>query len=399
MKIIIINSGSSSIKYQLIYMPANEVICSGMIDRIGLENSNLTYTTKTSKVEESLSIANHKIGLEKIAELLMHPEIGVIKSTDEIEAVGHRVVHGGSTFSDTVVITEEVKEKIRQLFDLAPLHNPANLEGIIVATTIFTAAKQVAVFDTAFHQSIPVIAHKYALPNYLLTEHKIRLYGFHGTSHKYVSENAVHYLTQNSFSKESKIITIHLGNGCSMTAIKNGKSVDHTLGFGPMNGLIMGTRSGDVDQSILFYLVNTLGYSLEAVNTMLQKQSGMLGLTGYSDLRDIEANAENGNADCQLALAMNAYRIKKYIGSYAAVLNGLDAIVFTAGIGENSSYIRKLVCEDMDYFGIELDFEKNELRSKEIREINTPDSKTKILVIPTNEEIEIANQVYELLLN
>lgn len=399
MKIIIINSGSSSIKYQLIYMPANEVICSGMIDRIGLENSNLTYTTKTSKVEESLSIANHKIGLEKIAELLMHPEIGVIKSTDEIEAVGHRVVHGGSTFSDTVVITEEVKEKIRQLFDLAPLHNPANLEGIIVATTIFTAAKQVAVFDTAFHQSIPVIAHKYALPNYLLTEHKIRLYGFHGTSHKYVSENAVHYLTQNSFSKESKIITIHLGNGCSMTAIKNGKSVDHTLGFGPMNGLIMGTRSGDVDQSILFYLVNTLGYSLEAVNTMLQKQSGMLGLTGYSDLRDIEANAENGNADCQLALAMNAYRIKKYIGSYAAVLNGLDAIVFTAGIGENSSYIRKLVCEDMDYFGIELDLEKNELRSKEIREINTPDSKTKILVIPTNEEIEIANQVYELLLN
>ncbi|WP_188050408.1 acetate/propionate family kinase [Flavobacterium sp. GP15] len=399
MKIIIINSGSSSIKYQLIYMPANEVICSGMIDRIGLENSNLTYTTKTSKVEESLSIANHKIGLEKIAELLMHPEIGVIKSTDEIEAVGHRVVHGGSTFSDTVVITEEVKEKIRQLFDLAPLHNPANLEGVIVATTIFTAAKQVAVFDTAFHQSIPVIAHKYALPNYLLTEHKIRLYGFHGTSHKYVSENAVHYLTQNSFSKESKIITIHLGNGCSMTAIKNGKSVDHTLGFGPMNGLIMGTRSGDVDQSILFYLVNTLGYSLEAVNTMLQKQSGMLGLTGYSDLRDIEANAENGIADCQLALAMNAYRIKKYIGSYAAVLNGLDAIVFTAGIGENSSYIRKLVCEDMDYFGIELDLEKNELRSKEIREINTPDSKTKILVIPTNEEIEIANQVYELLLN
>ena len=369
MKIIIINSGSSSIKYQLIYMPANEVICSGMIDRIGLENSNLTYTTKTSKVEESLSIANHKIGLEKIAELLMHPEIGVIKSTDEIEAVGHRVVHGGSTFSDTVVITEEVKEKIRQLFDLAPLHNPANLEGIIVATTIFTAAKQVAVFDTAFHQSIPVIAHKYALPNYLLTEHKIRLYGFHGTSHKYVSENAVHYLTQNSFSKESKIITIHLGNGCSMTAIKNGKSVDHTLGFGPMNGLIMGTRSGDVDQSILFYLVNTLGYSLEAVNTMLQKQSGMLGLTGYSDLRDIEANAENGNADCQLALAMNAYRIKKYIGSYAAVLNGLDAIVLTAGIGENSSYIRKLVCEDMDYFGIELDLEKNELRSKEIREM------------------------------
>jgi len=238
------------------------------------------------------------------------------------------------------------------------------------------------------------VAHKYALPNYLLTEYKIRLYGFHGTSHKYVSEKATQVLKNNS-----KIITIHLGNGCSMTAIKDGKSIDHTLGFGPMNGLIMGTRSGDVDQSVIFYLVNSLGYSLEAVNTMLQKQSGMLGLTGFSDLRDIEANAEKGNVDCQLALAMNAYRIKKYIGSYTAALNGLDAIIFTAGIGENSSYIRKLVCTDMDYFGIELDEAKNEIRSKEIREINTPQSKTKILIIPTNEELEIANQVYELLLN
>jgi acetate kinase len=397
MKIIVINSGSSSIKYQLINMPANTIICSGIIDRIGLDISNLTYITNTIKVEEALSIPDHKVGLEKIASLLMDEKIGVIKSTDEIDAVGHRVVHGGSSFSDTVLVTEEVKKEIKQLFELAPLHNPANLEGIIVASTIFKQAQQVAVFDTAFHQTIPVIAHKYALPNYLLTENKIRLYGFHGTSHKYVSENAIHYLTQNSLSTESKIITIHLGNGCSMTAIKNGKSVDHTLGFGPMNGLIMGTRSGDVDQSIIFYLVNTLGYSLEAVNTMLQKQSGMLGLTGYSDLRDIEDNAESGNVDCQLALAMNAYRIKKYIGSYVAVLNGLDAIVFTAGIGENSSYIRKLVCTDMSYYGIEMDEAKNEVRSKEFREINTIESKTKILVIPTNEEIEIANQVFELL--
>ncbi|MFV7234793.1 acetate/propionate family kinase [Flavobacterium sp. ZB4R12] len=399
MKIVIINSGSSSIKYQLIAMPANEVICSGMIDRIGLETSNLSYVTNNNKLEETLPIPNHKIGLKKIAQLLMDETVGVIKSTDEIEAVGHRVVHGGSAFSNTVIITSAVKDKIRQLFDLAPLHNPANLEGINVASAIFNTAKQVAVFDTAFHQTIPVVAHKYALPNYLLTENKIRVYGFHGTSHKYVSENAIHYLKQNSINKGSKIITIHLGNGCSMTAIKDGKSIDHTLGFGPMNGLIMGTRSGDVDQSVIFYLVNSLGYSLEAVNTMLQKQSGMLGLTGYSDLRDIEANAEKGNVDCQLALDMNAYRIKKYIGSYTAVLNGLDAIVFTAGIGENSSYIRKLVCTDMDYFGIELDDSKNETRSKEIREINTPDSKTKILVIPTNEEIEIANQVFELLTN
>lgn len=394
MKIVVINSGSSSIKYQLIDMPNQEVICSGMIDRIGLETSNLTYVTNSIKLEESLPIANHKLGLEKIAQLLMDEKVGVIKSTLEIKAVGHRVVHGGASFSETVIIDTEVKEKIKQLFDLAPLHNPANLEGISVAEEIFKNAKQVAVFDTAFHQTIPVLAHKYALPNYLLTENKIRVYGFHGTSHKYVSEKAIEYL-ENS----SKIITIHLGNGCSMTAIKDGKSIDHTLGFGPMNGLIMGTRSGDVDQSVIFYLVNSLGYSLDSVNTMLQKQSGMLGLTGYSDLRDIEANAEKGNIDCQLALAMNAYRIKKYIGSYAAVLNGLDAIIFTAGIGENSSYIRKLVCTDMEYYGIELDDAQNELRSKEIREINTLDSKTKIMVIPTNEEIEIANQVYHLLLS
>ena len=392
MKIVIINSGSSSIKYQLIEMPSNEVICSGMIDRIGLESSNLTYVTNTNKIEESLPIANHKIGLQKIARLLMDENVGVIKSTKEINAVGHRVVHGGSHFSNTTIIDDDVKERIKQLFDLAPLHNPANFEGIIVAEEIFDAAVQVAVFDTAFHQTIPVVAHKYAVPNYLLTENKIRVYGFHGTSHKYVSEKAIDYL-ENS----SKIITIHLGNGCSMTAIKDGKSIDTSLGFAPMNGLIMGTRSGDIDQSVIFHLVNSLGYSLADVNTMLQKQSGMLGLTGFSDLRDIESNAGQGNKDCQLALDMNAYRIKKFIGSYAAALNGLDAIIFTAGIGENSSYIRKLVCTDMHFFGIELDEAKNEIRSKELREINLPQSKTKILVIPTNEEIEIANQVYDLL--
>jgi len=393
MKIVIINSGSSSIKYQLIEMPSNEVICSGMIDRIGLETSNLTYANNTNKIEEILPIANHKIGLQKIARLLMDEKVGVIKSTKEINAVGHRVVHGGDDFSNTTIIDDNVKERIKQLFDLAPLHNPANFEGIIVAEEIFESATQVAVFDTAFHQTIPVVAHKYAVPNYLLTENKIRVYGFHGTSHKYVSEKAIDYL-----DNSSKIITIHLGNGCSMAAIKDGKSIDTSLGFGPMNGLIMGTRSGDVDQSVIFYLVNSLGYSLADVNTMLQKQSGMLGLTGYSDLRDIESNAEKGNVDCQLALDMNAYRIKKFIGSYAAALNGLDAIIFTAGIGENSSYIRKLVCTDMEFFGIELDEAKNEIRSKEIREINLPKSKTKILVIPTNEELEIAHQVYELLL-
>ena len=373
-------------------MPSAAIICSGMIDRIGLETSNLSYVTKIDKIEKTMPIANHKIGLEKIANLLMDETVGVIKSTKEINAVGHRVVHGGSNFSNTTIIDSEVKEKIKQLFDLAPLHNPANYEGITVAEQIFDEATQVAVFDTAFHQTMPVEAYKYAIPNYLLTDNKIRVYGFHGTSHKYVSEKAINYL-----EKSSKIITIHLGNGCSMTAIKDGKSIDTTLGFGPMNGLIMGTRSGDVDQSVIFHMVNALGYSLAEVNTMLQKQSGMLGLTGFSDLRDIESNAEQGNKDCQLALDMNAYRIKKYIGSYAAALGGLDAIIFTAGIGENSSFIRKLVCTNMEYFGIELDLVKNELRSKEIREINLPQSKTKILVVPTNEEVEIAHQVFELL--
>ncbi len=392
MKIVIINSGSSSIKYQLIEMPSKEIICSGMIDRIGLETSNLSYVTKTDKIEKTIPIPNHKKGLKKIAALLMDEKVGVIKSTNEIYAVGHRVVHGGSDFSNTTIIDTEVKDRIKQLFELAPLHNPANFEGIVVAEEIFESAKQVAVFDTAFHQTLPVEAYKYAIPNFLLTENKIRVYGFHGTSHKYVSEQAKAYL-----EKSSKIITIHLGNGCSMAAIKDGKSIDTTLGFGPMNGLIMGTRSGDVDQSAIFYMVNSLGYTVNEVSTMLNKQSGMLGLTGFSDLRDIESNAAQGNKECQLALDMNAYRIRKYIGSYVAALGGLDAIIFTAGIGENSSFIRKLVCTDMEFFGIELDNEKNEIRSKEIREINLPQSKAKILVIPTNEEIEIANQVFELL--
>ncbi|OXB23325.1 acetate kinase [Flavobacterium tructae] len=392
MKILIINSGSSSIKYQLMVMPTNEVICTGMIDRIGLETSNVIFKTSSNTIEETLPIANHKVGLQKVANMLLDAEKGVIKSTSEIAAVGHRVVHGGSAFSDTVKIDEAVKLKIKELFELAPLHNPANLEGINVAEEIFSDAEQIAVFDTAFHQTMPEVAYKFAIPNYLLTEHKVRVYGFHGTSHKYVSAKAIDYLEKNS-----KIITIHLGNGCSMTAVKDGKSIDHTMGFSPSNGLIMGTRSGDIDQSVIFYMVKNLGYSADEVNSILLKQSGMLGLTGYSDLRDIEAEAEKGNKDCILALQMNAYRIQKTIGSYAAALNGLDAIIFTAGIGENSSYMRKLVCTDMDYFGIELDDEKNQIRSKEIREINVPNSKAKILVIPTDEEYEIAHQVYQLL--
>ena len=393
MKVLVINSGSSSIKYQLFEMPQQKVICVGLIERIGLEIGNIHYKSASNDIEEVLEIKNHKAGLEKVVDLLLAKKVGVISSTDEIAIVGHRVVHGGSAFTETTLITDEVKNKIEALFSLAPLHNPANLEGVKVAEAIFTKAKQIAVFDTAFHQSIPVKAYKYAIPNKFLEEDKIRLYGFHGTSHKYVSEKAIEYLGK----EKSKIITVHLGNGCSITAVENGKSIDHSLGFGPVTGLIMGTRSGDIDHSLIFYLINNLGYDADYVNNMLQKESGMLGLTGHIDLRDIEAAAEKGDENCQLALDMNAYRIKKYIGSYIAVMNGLDAIVFTAGIGENSVLIRKLVCNAMDFFGIELDEAKNDMRAKKLTEIHKETSQVKILVIPTNEELEIAKQSYDLL--
>ncbi|MCL4144681.1 UNVERIFIED_CONTAM: hypothetical protein GTU68_019283 [Idotea baltica] len=361
-------------------MPEETIICSGIIERIGFDVT---------------PILNHKIGLELLANQLLNDDTGIIKSADAIDIVGHRVVHGGKNFSDTAEITKTVKEKIRVLSSLAPLHNPANLEGIEVAEAIFPNAKQVAVFDTAFHQTIPEYAYKYAIPKEFSEKHHIRLYGFHGTSHKYVSEKAIEYLGK----EQSKIISIHLGNGCSMTAIKDGKSIDHSLGFSPVNGLIMGTRSGDIDQSIIFHLAEKFNFSFDEINSILQKKSGMLGLTGFSDLRDILFEAEKGNKNCQLALQMNAYRIKKYIGSYAAILNGLDAIVFTAGIGENSSFMRQMVCEDLNFLGIELDLDENQKRSNNLRAINTKNSKVKILVIPTNEELEIAKQSAKLFEN
>lgn len=391
--ILVINSGSSSIKYQLFKMPEQKVICSGLVERIGLDNATIHFKSEENKLKEVVQIPNHKEGLKKIVKLLLDEKVGVINSTSEIEAVGHRVVHGGSTFSDTTIINEAVKEKIKNLFSLAPQHNPPNYEGIVVAENIFPGAKQIAVFDTSFHQTIPVEAYKYAIPNKFLDEDNIRVYGFHGTSHKYVSEKAIAHLG----IENSKLITIHLGNGCSMTAVKNGISIDHTLGFGPVTGLIMGTRSGDIDHSIIFHLVDKLGYNIDDVNAMLQKESGMYGLTGFSDLRDIEDEAMNGNKTCQLALDMNAYRIKKYIGAFTAAMNGLDALVFTAGIGENSDIIRKLVCTDMEYFGIELDESKNKVRAKKLTEIHSKNSKTKVLIIPTNEELEIAKQSFELL--
>jgi len=395
MKILVINSGSSSIKYQLILLPENQVVCKGLVERIGEKDSQIHYQSSHYQTDDITDIPNHQIGLEKIASLLLDSEKGVIKKTSEIEAVGHRVVHGGSVFAKTTLIDDKVKKVIHDLSSIAPLHNPPNLMGIEVAENVFPNAKQVAVFDTAFHQSIPEIAHRYAIPNELYEKENIRVYGFHGTSHQYVSKKASHLIGK----ENAKIISIHLGNGCSITAIKDGKSIDTSLGFGTMNGLIMGTRSGDIDQSVVLYLEQYMDYSSKDITNLLQKKSGMLGLTGMSDLRDIEAAAERGEKMPQLALAMTAYRIKKYIGSYVAAMNGLDAIIFTAGIGENSDVIRKMVCSDLDFLGISLDQEKNQIRSKEIRNIENSQSKVKIFVIPTNEELEIAEQTYLLMQN
>ncbi|MBT8261053.1 MAG: acetate kinase [Bacteroidia bacterium] len=395
MQVLVLNSGSSSIKFQLFKMPEQDILCSGIIERIGTKKAKFKFKTSKHKISEKSPILNHKQGLERLANQLLDKETGIIEKPEDITVVGHRVVHGGRHFTDTTIVTDAVKQKIRELSTLAPLHNPPNLEGIEVAEEIFPNAKQVAVFDTAFHQSIPEYAYKYAIPSKYCDDYGIRVYGFHGTSHKYVAKKANTYLGKT----KSNVITIHLGNGCSITAVKDGKSIDCSLGFSPISGLIMGTRSGDIDTTIVFHLASKHNIPYEDINVMLQQESGMYGLTGYSDLRDIEEQAALGDKKCQLALDMNAYRIKRFIGSYAAILNGLDAIVFTAGIGENSDVIRRLVCKDLDYLGIELDFEKNNVRAQKLEEINTEDSKVKVLVIPTNEELEIALEAMELINN
>ena len=394
-KILVLNSGSSSLKFQLIAMPEEAVIASGLVERIGMDDSKCKFESNRNTENKVLAIKDHHQALELVAIFLLDNETGVIKIPKEIDAIGHRVVHGGRHFTDTTLITNEIKNKIDELSSLAPLHNPPNLVGIEVAEKIFPDAQQIAVFDTAFHQSIPEKAHRYAIPKEFYENNNIRLYGFHGTSHKYVSEKAIAYLG----NPNTKIVVLHLGNGCSATAVNAGKSVDHSLGFGPITGLIMGTRSGDIDPVILFYLVEKFGYSLKEVNDILNKKSGMLGLTGYSDLREIQKGYENGDKNCQIALEMNAYRIKKYIGAYSAAMNGLDAIVFTAGIGENSSILREMICDEMQYLGIELDKNKNNLREEGIRELQNETSKTKILIVPTNEELEIAKQSFLLLEN
>lgn len=397
MNIFVINSGSSSIKYQLIDMPAKTVICSGLVEKIGLSNSSITHKTYRGDAEqviqETIDFPDHAAGLQEVVRLLTDKEVGVINDPTDITGVGHRVVHGGENFTDTVIISADVKEEIKRLFPLAPLHNPANYTGIEVSEKIFTTAKQVAVFDTAFHHSLPPRAYRYAIPAEFYNTHKIRAYGFHGTSHKFVSEQAIKYLGKPA----SKIITIHLGNGCSMAAIDNGKCVDTSMGFGPLNGLIMGTRSGEIDPSVIFHLVSQLGYDIEQVSTLLNKKSGMLGLTGFSDMRSIRKEVENENAKARLAYDLYTYRIRKYIGAYTAVLNGLDAIVFTGGVGENDALTRQLVTANLEYLGIIADRERNETRADGLREINAPESKVKILIIPTNEELEIASQCYHLI--
>ena len=393
MHILVLNSGSSSIKFQLLDMPSGDLIASGLVERLGTNATRVVFKASGVSHEQSCELPSHKEGLGEIAKFLKDPENSILHAGEEIKAVGHRVVHGGRSYSGTVAVSPAVKEKIKELGSLAPLHNPNNLLGIEVAEQLFPEATQVAVFDTAFHQAIPEKAKRYAIPNKLYKEHGIQVYGFHGTSHQYVSQEAEGHLG----APIGKMITIHLGNGCSMTAIKEGQSLDHSLGFGPSNGLIMGTRSGDIDHAMIFYLLKEAGYTPEEVDQMLTKESGLLGLTGYHDLRDILKAAGQGDWDCQLALEMKAYRIRKFIGAYTAAMNGLDVLVFTAGIGENSPQVREMACRDLDILGIQLDPNRNNSRDKGIREIHAPSSRVKILVIPTNEELQIARQTYRLL--
>ena len=397
MNILVINSGSSSLKYQLFKMPVKSPISSGLVERIGIEGSYIKHTVFKGEgkfvSEKSAFIADHGEGLKHVLSLLTEGELAVIASPDDIHAVGHRVVHGGEHFSGATLINEEVKNKITKLFSLAPLHNPVNLKCIEVAEDTFRNARQVAIFDTAFHQTIPQQAFRYAIPERYYKEEGIRVYGFHGTSHKYVSEQAMQWLNK----KDSKLISIHLGNGCSITAIENGKSIDTSMGFGPLSGLVMGTRSGDIDPSVIFHLIEHAGYSHEQLSTLFNKQSGLLGVGGSSDMRDIRKMAASGDENAVLSLELYAYRIKKFIGSYAAILNGIDAIIFTAGVGENDKDMREAVCTELDFMGIKLDHEINRQYNGGLMDVSNADSKVKILVIPTNEEFEIASQCYSLL--
>jgi acetate kinase len=396
MKILVINSGSSSIKYRLFDMITKTVLASGLVEQIGEKQSRLIHRTRNAQgdmaeIVKIIAVADHRAGFGFIGAALS--ETGALKDTRELSAIGHRVVHGGEEFRKPTLINQKVIDTIRRLSPLAPLHNPANLLGIEVARQSAPDVPQVAVFDTAFHQSLPERAYRYAIPQDLYESHQVRRYGFHGTSHSYVARQAARMLDRSLDSLN--LITLHLGNGASAAALKGGQSIDTSMGMTPLEGLIMGTRSGDIDPAIIFYLKRKTGLAGDDVETILNKRSGLKGICGVNDMREVEEQAGQGDSHAQLAIEMVCYRIKKYIGAYYSILGRLDALVFTAGIGEKSPLIRAGSCRGMAHLGIEVDAEKNKGISKEAFEIQSENSTVRVLVIPTNEEYEIAKQTVE----
>ncbi|MCL1615474.1 acetate kinase [Bacteroides sp. ET71] len=396
MKVLVLNCGSSSIKYKLFDMDHKAVIAQGGIEKIGLKDSflKLTLPNGEKKVLEK-DIPEHTVGVEFILQTLTSAEYGVVKSMDEIGAVGHRMVHGGEKFSQSVLLTPEVLEAFAACNDLAPLHNPANLKGVHAISAILPHVPQVGVFDTAFHQSMPDYAYMYAVPYELYQKYGVRRYGFHGTSHRYVSKRVCEFLGVNP--EGQRIITCHIGNGGSITAIKDGKSVDTSMGLTPLEGLMMGTRSGDIDAGAVTYIMEKEGLDAAGLSNLLNKKSGVMGIFGESsDMRDLEAAVAAGNPRARLAENMYFYRIKKYIGAYAAALGGVDILVFTGGVGENQASARWGACEGLEFMGIKLDAEKNKVRGEEAV-ISTDDSKVKVVVIPTDEELMIASDTMAIL--
>ena len=396
MKILVLNCGSSSVKYKLLDMESNEELCSGGVEKIGMKGSFLKHKRKDGqKVMLKGEILEHQTAVEYILGVLTSQKHGAVESLEEINAVDHRVVHGGEKFNSSVLITDDVIQKIVECIDIAPLHNPPNLAGINAINELLPNVPQVAVFDTAFHQTMPEYAYMYGIPYSLYTKYGIRRYGFHGTSHRYVSQRACDFLGLDY--KKTKMITAHIGNGASVTAIENGKSVDTSMGFTPIEGLMMGTRSGDVDLGVVTFLMEKETIGSASVSTLFNKHSGVLGISGLSsDMRDIENAITNGNERAKLALEMYEYRIKKYIGSYIAALNGVDVIVFTGGVGENQTGTRQKVCESLSFMGVKIDKELNaSSRGKEVL-LSTPDSTVKVVVIPTDEEFMIASDTLEI---
>lgn len=391
MLVLVINCGSSSVKYNLIETEQEKDLCKGIVERIGAVTSIIKHEQPGKPlIKDTKVIASHSEALQAILDFLLDEKNQIINSPADIRAVGHRVVHGGEMFKDSVLIDDVVKDAIEQAFDLAPLHNPPNLKGIEAAEERLPGIPHVAVFDTAFHHSLPAHAYLYGIPNRLYRRHKIRKYGFHGTSHYYVSRK--YYSLSGIDRSKSRLITCHLGNGASVAAIKGGESIDTSMGFTPLSGMVMGTRSGDLDPSILFYLVEKEELQLNSLHSMLNRHSGLLGLSGYAaDMRDLIEEASNGDRRCQQAIDVFCYNVKKFVATYMGILNGCDAIIFTAGIGENSSLIREKSLECMDGVGVEIDPERNRAaKPGEVTKISTDASATEIYVIPTNEELVIA---------